>query len=271
MQLDMFGDQEILEIREPIELMRVPPGHCYYCPLPLANGRFAREHVIPRSAGGTRIELACHNCNAQKGGMSPIDYVLGRARELLNCVVGRLLTIEQSIQRLKPGTGIKSNGDVFRYFSTIVDELRSREIVDNLLWIGRFKEAASYYRTLSLELPSPLNAIASGRVKREWYLRVLAEIAARRICEDRACVVDWLLDELSLRLPFPSCFLIDHFWWELKESSDEHYIEKTIAMCCATGELSHPEEAWAATRKMTLNSAAFQQAIAIAREAKELG
>lgn len=35
----------------------------------------SREHVIPRSVGGTIVIIACQGCNNEKGAMSPFEWI----------------------------------------------------------------------------------------------------------------------------------------------------------------------------------------------------
>jgi len=47
--------------------------YCYYCG-EKNTSRLEGDHYIPRSKGGTKIVLACRDCNAEKGAMDPIEF-----------------------------------------------------------------------------------------------------------------------------------------------------------------------------------------------------
>ncbi|WP_420621994.1 HNH endonuclease [Candidatus Poriferisodalis sp.] len=61
---------------------------CAYCGAPLRDGVRTRDHVYPRSRGGTNrrgnLIPACRECNASKGDMAPGQWLAsGKVTEVM--------------------------------------------------------------------------------------------------------------------------------------------------------------------------------------------
>ena len=54
--------------------------HCYYCGEQLSRRRATKDHIVPRSKGGsneqTNIVDACRMCNSEKGRLSIDEFRL---------------------------------------------------------------------------------------------------------------------------------------------------------------------------------------------------
>ena len=57
---------------------------CAYCGRKLKSGERTKDHVIPKSRGGSddpsNIVIACHRCNTWKGARTPSEWALSIAR-----------------------------------------------------------------------------------------------------------------------------------------------------------------------------------------------
>ena len=53
--------------------------HCCYCGKPLSRTDFSREHVLPKSRGGSNKKVnklpCCKPCNNEKGAMTLDEYM----------------------------------------------------------------------------------------------------------------------------------------------------------------------------------------------------
>ena len=50
--------------------------NCCYCELSMPIEDVTREHLIPRSGGGTFIAACCLQCNREKGNLLLIDWII---------------------------------------------------------------------------------------------------------------------------------------------------------------------------------------------------
>lgn len=80
-----------------LAMLAVDP-RCAYCRATLTRYTSTRDHVVPLARGGAdepgNVVLACKNCNARKGDMLPLDFIVWRvARE------AKMATLSEVVKR----------------------------------------------------------------------------------------------------------------------------------------------------------------------------